>query len=64
MEVEILGMHIPEEDDFWLGTAPLSSEWPLGTQAEVTRWLGRPHFWAEPWGFPAWHLQIKPSGCG
>lgn len=52
MEVEVLGMHIPEEDeDFWLGTAHLSCEWPLGTKAEVTRWLGSPRFWAEAVGF-------------
>lgn len=35
-----------------LGTGPLSSEWPLGIKAEVTRWLGSPLFWAEAVGFP------------
>lgn len=53
MEVEVLGMHIPEEDeDFWLGTVPLSSEWPFGTKAEVPRCLGSVLL-AEAVGFPS-----------
>lgn len=49
MEVEVLGMHIPEEDeDFWLGTALLSSAWSLAEKAEVTRWLQPPS--GRSWG--------------
>lgn len=49
MEVEVLGMHIPEEDeDFWLGTALLSSAWSLAEKAEVTRWPQPPS--GRSWG--------------